>query len=302
MRLVFAGTPAIAIPALTELSLAHTVVAVITREDAPVGRKRVLTQSPVAQAAHQLSLHVIKANRLTEDVTEQIALFSPDLGVVVAYGGLVREPLLSAPSRGWINLHFSLLPRWRGASPVQQALIAGDTSTGASVFQLTKALDEGEVFSEIRHQISPDVTAGELLAELAVSGAKLLTKTVAEIALGTAASVPQRGEVTYAPKLTSADGRLDFRSSFDVVYSRFRGVTPEPGAWCLVRGERMKILDATRGADIVLDSGRITQYNNRILVGTATFPMELITLQPSGKRAMTALEWWRGTSGEVECE
>lgn len=302
MRLVFAGTPAIAIPALTELSRIHTVTAVITREDAPVGRKRVLTPSPVAEAAHQLSLPVIKTNRLTESVTAEVAALHPELGVIVAYGGLVREPLLSLPPFGWINLHFSLLPRWRGASPVQQALIAGDKTTGASIFQLTAALDDGNVFNEIRHDISPDATAGELLEELAGIGAHLLAKTVGQIAQGAAVARPQLGEPTYAPKLTSAHGRLDLTRDFGEVYSRFRGVTPEPGAWVLFREERMKILSARRGPEISLRPGRVLVHDKALLVGTVTYPLELLLIQPFGKRAMPAAEWWNGTSGEVEFE
>src|SRR5690242_10789804 len=192
MRLVFAGTPAPAVPSLRRLAAsAHDIAAVITRQDAPLGRKRVLTPSPVATAAEELGLPVIRADRLDAAATAEIAALEPDLGVIVAYGGLVREPLLSTPAHGWINLHFSLLPRWRGAAPVQHALIAGDARTGASVFQLVAELDAGDVFAEVAYRPAPDATAGDVLAALAEAGAELLAHVVDGIAAGTALSHPQ---------------------------------------------------------------------------------------------------------------
>src|SRR6187455_483075 len=175
MKLVFAGTQQVAVPSLTLLaSSGHEIAAVVTRTDAALGRKRVLTPSPVAAAAESLGLPVIKANRLDADATAAVTALNADLGVIVAYGGLVREPLLSAPAHGWINLHFSLLPRWRGAAPVQQALIAGDAETGAAVFQLVPALDAGDVFAELRYQVPQNATSADVLAALAVEGADLL--------------------------------------------------------------------------------------------------------------------------------
>src|SRR6478752_3764004 len=286
MRLVFAGTPAVAVPSLLALAARHEVVAVITREDAPLGRKRVLTPSPVAAAAEERGLPVIRANRLREEATEQVRGLQPDLGVIVAYGGLVREPLLSLPRLGWVNLHFSLLPRWRGAAPVQHAVIAGDAETGAAVFQLVPELDAGDVFSELRRPIGPDETAGELLEALSVSGADLLADTVDGLAAGTLASEPQRGEPTPAPKLTIDDGRLDVTRPADEVYARLRGVTPEPGAHAMLGGERFKILRAARADDAApLRPGAVEQHDRRILVGTGTTPLQLLTVQPAGKRA-----------------
>ena len=164
MRLVFAGTPEAAVPTLRRLAGEHEVVAVVTRPDAPLGRKRVLTPSPVAAAAEELGLPVIRAARLDDEATARIAGLAPELGVIVAYGGLVREPLLSTPTAGWINLHFSILPRWRGAAPVQRALIAGDPELGASVFQLVPALDAGDIFAARTFPVPPDATADEALA------------------------------------------------------------------------------------------------------------------------------------------
>ncbi|WP_285116534.1 methionyl-tRNA formyltransferase [Leifsonia sp. fls2-241-R2A-40a] len=302
MRIVFAGTPAVAIPSLEAVAARHEVVAVVTREDAPLGRKRVLTPSPVAEAAERLGLAVIKANRLGDDVTERIRDLRPDLGAVVAYGGLVREPLLSLPRLGWVNLHFSLLPRWRGAAPVQHALIAGDAETGAAVFHLVPELDAGDVYAELRHPIGVDDTAGELLAALAVDGAALLADTADALEAGTAVAVPQSGDVTLAPKLGLDDARLDLTEPADTVYGRLRGVTPEPGAFVLLGEERFKIHAArpARGEE-PLAPGAVETRDRRVLVGTGTDPLELLTVQPAGKRAMAAADWLRGVaSGDAK--
>ena len=191
MRLVFAGTPSAAVPTLLRLADEHDIAAVVTRPDAPLGRKRVLTPSPVAQAAADLGLPIIKAARLGDEATEAIAALQVELGVIVAYGGLVREPLLSTPAKGWINLHFSLLPQWRGAAPVQRALIAGDAQLGASVFQLVPALDAGDVFATRVVDVAAGATADAALATLAVDGAQLTAEVVQAIADGTARAVPQ---------------------------------------------------------------------------------------------------------------
>ncbi len=294
-RLIFAGTPAVAVPSLRALARRHDVVAVITRRDAELGRKRVLTPSPVAVAAEELGLETIKANRLDDDVAARIRELAPDLGAIVAYGGLVREPLLSMPRLGWVNLHFSLLPRWRGAAPVQRSVIAGDAETGAAVFQLVPELDAGAVFSELRRPVGPDETAGELLEALSLSGASLLADTVDAIADGSAVPTPQSGEPTLAPKLGLPDAHLDFTTDAGTVYARLRGVTPEPGAFALLDGERFKILAARRPADAEpLAPGAVALREKRVLVGTATDPLELTTVQPAGKRAMPAADWWRG--------
>jgi methionyl-tRNA formyltransferase len=297
MRLLFAGTPEVAVPSLDRLLASdHEVVAVLTREDAPLGRKRVLTPSPVARAAEQAGIRVIKANRLTDDVTAAIADLDPDLGVIVAYGGLLREPLLSTPRHGWINLHFSRLPAWRGAAPVQHALIAGDTVTGASVFQLVRALDAGDLFGVLDHPVDPDATAGTLLGELALSGAGFLAGIVDDIGAGGAHAVPQTGPPTLAPKLSIDDGRLAWTAPASEVYNRFRGVTPEPGAHTTIGGTRFKILDARSAPAAALPPGTVDRVDGRILIGTATSALELLRVQPAGKPAMAASDWWRGLS------
>lgn len=301
LRIVFAGTPSVAVPSLRALHAAgHEIAAVVTRPDAALGRKRVLTPSPVAAAAEELGLPVIRAARLDAEVTERIAALEPQLAVVVAYGGLVREPLLSMPPHGWINLHFSLLPRWRGAAPVQRALIAGDRVTGAAVFQLVPELDAGDVFAELPYEVPEDATAGDVLDALAQSGAGLLADVVADIAAGTAAARPQRGEPTHAPKLTIEDGLLDWSEPAERVLDRFRGVTPEPGAHTLLDGARFKIL-AARRADAAepLVPGAISPVAGGILVGTGTDPLLVERVQPSGKSAMAARDWARGVRGTV---
>lgn len=299
MRLVFAGTPAAAIPTLRALAQAHEIAAVVTRPDAPQGRKRVLTPSPVAQVAAELGLPIIRADRLDDEATGRIASLRPELGVIVAYGGLVREPLLSTPDHGWINLHFSLLPQWRGAAPVQRALIAGDAELGASVFQLVPALDAGDVFAMRTVDVPAGATADVALEVLAEDGARLTADVVAGIADGTAAAHPQEGEATTAPKLTIEDGALDWNEPVDAVYARFRGVTPEPGAHTTVGGLRVKILAATPVTVPAVDApslapGEITATREAILIGTATAPLAVTRVQPAGKPAMNAPDWWRG--------
>lgn len=296
MRLVFAGTPDAAVPSLRRLAdSAHDLVLVVTRPDAPLGRKRVMTPSPVAQAAADIGLDVLKTARLDDEATARILAHRPDLGVVVAYGGLVREPLLSAPAHGWVNLHFSLLPRWRGAAPVQHALIAGDERTGAAVFRLVHDLDAGDVYAQLEHPIPPEATAGDLLGDLAERGAQLLADVVDAIADGTAQAHPQEGEPTSAPKLTLDDARVRWDEAAPAVLARIRGVSPEPGAFTTIDGARLKILRARPAtADQRPAPGVVLLDGRDVLVGTATTPLVVDVVQPAGKGAMAAADWWRG--------
>ena len=300
LRIVFAGSPAVAVPSLRILLEGpHDVIAVVTREDAPVGRKRLLTATPVAQAAEEAGVPVIKANRLSA-VQERLLELDPDLGVVVAYGGLIRDPLLTAPAHGWINLHFSLLPRWRGASPVQRAVMAGDEVTGASVFRLVDELDAGPVFAEERTAIGRVQTAGHLLESLSVSGAGLLAGVVDAIADGTAVAREQQGETSYAPKLSAADGVVDWSAPAPQVDALIRGVTPEPGASTILAGERFKIHEAAiaHGAPD-LEPGALALRGRDVHVGTGGEPIQLRTVQPAGKTAMPADAWWRGRAADA---
>lgn len=299
LRLVFAGSPDAAVPSLMRLAATHhEVVAVVTRADSPQGRRRTLAATPVAVAAAHFGIPVLKANQLAGEATPAIAALAPDLGVIVAYGGLVREPLLSTPRLGWINLHFSVLPRWRGAAPVQRAIMAGDTTTGATVFQLVAELDAGDIFATITEPIGRLQTAGSLLDALAHSGAELMVEVVAAIADGTARVTAQHGEVTLAPKLTIEDGQLDWAVPAELVSNRIRGVTPEPGAFTMIDGGRLKILDASIARDAApLPPGQFGIVERSVMVGTATAPIELLRVHPAGRTSMDAASWWRGRQG-----
>lgn len=296
LALVFAGSPEAAVPSLDALCASrHRIAAVVTRADSVQGRRRVLTPTAVASAAERLGLPTIKANRLPGEATEQLTALQPDLGVIVAYGGLVREPLLSVPRLGWINLHFSLLPRWRGAAPVQRSIMAGDEITGASVFQLVEELDAGELYGQSTQNIGGHETAGQLLTSLSEAGAELLVRVVDSIADGRARTEPQRGDVTLAPKLNLEDGRIDWNADAGAADRLIRGVTPEPGAFTTVDGLRLKIVEAVpAGDETPLAPGHLASIDGRLLIGTGTTPLELIAVHPAGKKAMRASEWWRG--------
>ncbi len=298
LRIVFAGSPNAAVASLQALLASeHRIMAVVSRLDSVQGRRRVIAATPVAAAAQAASIPVIKASRLDDAATTAIAAAAPDLGVIVAYGGLVREPLLSIPRLGWINLHFSLLPRWRGAAPVQRAIMAGDPLTGATVFHLVEELDAGDVYGRLTERIGDEQTAGMLLETLARRGAGLLVDVVDAIAAGSARPEPQSGAVTLAPRLTVEDGRIDFAATAAAVHNLIRGVSPEPGAFTVVNGSRLKVLQAAVAADAGrLPAGRLELVGRRLLVGTATEPLELITVHPAGKNAMSAVDWWRGRS------
>lgn len=300
LRIVFAGSPAAAVPSLRALlDGPHEVVGVVTREPSPQGRKRTLTPTPVADVARAAGVPVIEANRLAP-VTDEVIALAPDLGVIVAYGGLVREPLLSAPRLGWINLHFSLLPRWRGAAPVQHAIIAGDQETGVAVFQLVPELDAGDVYAVERQPIGRNQTAGHLLEILADTGARVLAGVVDGLADGTAQAQPQAGDPTLAPKLTLQDGRIDWSADAAVVDARIRGVTPEPGAFTELGGDRLKIHAAAIAHDAPrLAPGALEARAGRVLIGTSSDPIELLRVQPAGKTAMDAAAWWRGRPADA---
>ena len=230
MRLIFAGTPDPAVPSLRVLAASdHDIAAVVTRPDAPLGRKRVMTPSPVAAAAEELGLTTLKTARLDDAATAALAAVDAELGVIVAYGGLVREPLLTMPEHGWINLHFSLLPRWRGAAPVQHALIAGDEETGASVFRLVAELDAGDVYEERRYLVPAEATAGDVLHDLAGLGAELLRDVVAAIERGAAVATPQRAPPPSPPSSQRRTVPSTGISRPSACVGRIRGVTPGAG-------------------------------------------------------------------------
>ncbi len=318
MRIVFAGTPQFAVPSLLALVKAggdapeHEVVGVLTREDAPLGRKRVLTPSPVAQAAEQLGLPVHKANRLGDAATEWVRGLKAELGVIVAYGGLVREPLLSTPRHGWVNLHFSELPAWRGAAPVQRALMAGEQRLGVTVFRLVEALDAGDVLTRDAREFEPGTSAGEALAELAAFGTDALLRAVRLLESDPSAGDPQLGEASYAHKLGREDGRLDLARPAPEVLAHWAGVTPEPGAFVLYENQPLKLHEVKPVAEAepatapvgVRGSGESGRASARLVAGRALLELpggviELARVQPAGKPAMAGADWLRGRGGEA---
>lgn len=300
MRVLFAGTPQVAVPSLDRIVRAgFDVVGVLTRPDAPLGRKRVLTPSPVAARAEELGLPVIKAARITDEVVAQIAAWSPDVAAIVAYGGIVPPAALSTPVHGWVNLHFSLLPAWRGAAPLQYSVIHGDEVVGATTFRLEEGLDTGPVYGTLALTPSPEATSGDLFTELAASGAELLCQTLSGIDEGRLEPRPQAGEPSFAPKLTLEDGRLDWTLPALALHRRARGVTPEPGAWTLLDGQRLKLDPPRLRPDVEgLGPGRLAWAGKALVVGTGTHALELTRVQPAGKKMMAAADWARG-AGDI---
>ena len=296
MRVLFAGTPAVAVPSLDALvNAGFEVVAVLTRPDAPLGRKRVLTPSPVARRAAELGIDIIHAAKVDADTTARITAAAPDVAAIVAYGGLVPPAALAVPRHGWVNLHFSLLPAWRGAAPVQRSIMAGDDVTGAVTFQLEEGLDTGPVFGTLTEPVGPHDTAGDLLERLSHSGAVLLAQTLSAIDAGKAAPQPQAGDVTLAPKLTLDDGRLTWAHPALAISRQARGVTPEPGAWTMLDGQRIKLEPVRLRPDVSgLAPGTMELNGKAVLVGTGSHAVELTRIQPAGKKMMAAADWARG--------
>jgi methionyl-tRNA formyltransferase len=299
VRIVFAGTPEPALPSLRRLidSPRHDVVAVLTRPDAAKGRHGKPSPSPVAQMALEHDIPVLRPSRPNSDeFIAELAELAPDACAVVAYGALLSERLLAVPPNGWINLHFSLLPAWRGAAPVQAAIAAGDTVTGATTFQIELALDSGPVYGVVTETIRPADTAGDLLERLSISGAALLETTLDGIADGSLTAVPQPAEgVTVAPKVTVEDARVRWDLPAHVVDRRIRAVTPNPGAWTMVGDLRVKLGPVTiEDTANTLTPGAIRVERKGVHVGTGSHPVLLGQLQAPGKKPMNAADWARG--------
>ncbi|WP_329180804.1 methionyl-tRNA formyltransferase [Streptomyces sp. NBC_01477] len=300
MKLVFAGTPEVAVPALDALiaSGRHEVAAVVTRPDATAGRGRKLVASPVAERAVAAGIEVLKPARpRDEDFLDRLREIDPDCCPVVAYGALLPKAALDVPARGWVNLHFSLLPAWRGAAPVQHAVMAGDEVTGASTFLIEQGLDSGPVYGVVTEEIRPADTSGDLLGRLAVSGAGLLVATMDGIADGRLSARPQPAEgVTIAPKLTVEDAAVDWNTPALRVDRLIRGCTPAPGAWTLIGGERLKLGPVAPVPERTdLAPGELSVGKNAVLVGTGSHAVLLGDVQPQGKKRMPAADWSRGT-------
>ncbi|MEU6078224.1 methionyl-tRNA formyltransferase [Micromonospora sp. NPDC047074] len=305
MRVIFAGTPAVAVPALAAVAASrHELVAVVTRPDAPAGRGRGLSRSPVGAWADEHGIEVLTPARPREpEFLDRLRQLAPDCVPVVAYGALVPPAALEIPRHGWVNLHFSLLPAWRGAAPVQHGVLHGDELAGASVFQLEEGLDTGPVYGTLTDEIRPTDTSGDLLERLAHSGAGLLVAVLDAIDDGTARAEPQPADgVSLAPKLTVDDARVRWSDPAFAVDRRVRACTPAPGPWTTFRGERVKLGPVTPVPDgPELKPGELLVEKSRVLAGTATAPVRLGEVRAAGKRAMPATDWARGvrvTAGE----
>jgi methionyl-tRNA formyltransferase len=304
VRLVFAGTPAVALPALDAIAASsHELIAVVSRPDAPSGRGRQLVPSPVSAWAAARGVPVLTPSRPRDpSFLAQLAELEPDCCPVVAYGALVPRAALDIPRYGWINLHFSLLPAWRGAAPVQQAVLHGDDMTGASVFLLEEGLDTGPVFGTLTEPVGARDTSGDLLDRLAVSGAGLLVQVLDGIEAHTVTAVPQPHEgISAAPKLAVEDAHVRWDDPAFAVDRRVRACTPAPGAWTTLHGDRLKLGPVTPvtaasviGGGTALGPGVVAVERNRVLVGTGTVPVVLGTVTAPGKKAMPADAWARG--------
>jgi methionyl-tRNA formyltransferase len=299
MRLVFAGTPAPAVPTLKALieSERHEVLAVVTRPDAPAGRGRHVVRSPVGALADEHGIEVFTPKKVRDpEFLDRLRDLAPDCCPVVAYGALLPQVALDIPPHGWVNLHFSLLPAWRGAAPVQAAIRAGDEITGASTFRIVKELDAGPVFGVLTEPVRPTDTAGDLLDRLADAGAHLMLSTLDGIEDGTLRAVEQQEVegVTYASKITVEEAHVDFTAPAMAVDRLVRAMTPEPGPWAEFRGERLKLGPVTVADADVLPPGEIRVERKRVLVGTATQPVRLGDVQAQGKKRMAATDWARG--------
>ncbi|MEV8182777.1 methionyl-tRNA formyltransferase [Specibacter sp. NPDC078692] len=302
MRVLFAGTPAVALPSLEVLREAgHEIVAVLTRPDAPLGRKRVMTPSPVAARAQELGLPVIKADKIDAEAAAAIAAAAPEVAAIVAYGALIPASALTLPTHGWINLHFSLLPAWRGAAPVQHSVINGDEITGASTFLLEKGLDTGPVYGTMTETIRPTDTSAALLERLSHSGAILLAQTIDGIGAGALTGIPQQGEISLAPKLTLEDGHVAWGEPALAINRRIRGVTSEPGAWTMLAGQRFKLGPVLMRPDVTdLVPGQLLISGKTVVVGTGSHAVELVDVQPAGKKLMKATDWARGLGNKED--
>ncbi|WP_229053755.1 methionyl-tRNA formyltransferase [Aeromicrobium sp. Leaf350] len=297
MRIVFAGTPETAVPSLEALIASrHDVVAVVTRPDARAGRGRTLAASPVAQVAERHGIEVLKpATPSDPEFLDRLREIAPDCCPIVAYGALIRRAALDIPEFGWVNLHFSVLPSWRGAAPVQRSIMAGDEVTGASVFSLTEGLDEGPVLGVITELVRPEDTAGTLLERLAVEGSRLLVDALDHIEDGDIGVQQQDEElVSLAPKLTTEDARVVWNRPAFAIDRHIRGCTPAPGAWAELGDLRVKIEPVTIAEESTLEPGQIVFGKKEVRVGTTTTDVVLGTVRPHGKKPMAAADWGRG--------
>jgi methionyl-tRNA formyltransferase len=305
MRILFAGTPSTAADVLEGLiSSGHEIVAVLTREDSPVGRKKVLTPSAVAEVALAHGLPTIKANIVSSAVLAEISQYQIDLAIVVAYGVILRREALDAIPNGWFNLHFSKLPRWRGAAPVKHAIWTGDKETAVTLFKIDVGLDTGPVLGFAESVIEPDETSGELLERLSSIGVTLLNQELPKLYAGSFNLSEQHGSVTLAPKIQRVDARINFTSTSNEVENLVRAMNPEPMAWCELDGDPLRVLRARSvQGDFVLAPGEVLVQDDLVLVGCGSeSALELIEVQPASKTPMSAKSWVNGQSTRVVLE
>lgn len=299
MRLVFAGTPDVAVPGLRALvASTHQVVGVLTMPPAAQGRGRTLQPSAVAREADALGVPVFTP-RTDAERYACIAQLAPDCCPVIAYGALLGESLLAVPTFGWINVHFSVLPRWRGAAPVQAAILAGDATTGITVFQIEEGLDTGPVFASTSVPLADDATTGSVLSDLGARAVPMLLDTLAAIEAGTAHPKAQPTDgVTVAPKITASHARIDWSQPAPVIDRLIRACTPEPGAWTMWGEQRFRIGPASP-TDATGDAGVLHVDDGRVFVGTGAGSLMLRDIQAPGKRMMPAADWLRGVRARV---
>ena len=310
MRLVFAGTPEPAVVALQKLiDSEHEVVAVLTQPDARRGRGRTLHPSAVAELAAQHGIEVLKPATLKADsedgkaVRQRLQELAPDCLPVVAFGQLITKDLLEIAPHGWVNLHFSLLPAWRGAAPVQAAIREGDQVTGATTFRIDEGLDTGVILSTLEEQILPTDTADDLLERLAYIGGDLLVETMTGLENGSITPQPQVGEASYASKISTEDARIDWTQPAEVIDRHIRAHTPAPGAWATLVDARLKVAPVKLSGEApVLEPGVISAGKSAVYVGTGTTAVEVVEIQPPGKKMMKAADWARGVHLEQEAK
>ena len=296
MRVAFAGTPDAAVPTLTALlDSEHEVAFVVTRPDAPKGRGRVLTPSPIAEVAANNGIRTLKTSKLSEIAGEFADI---DCVVVVAFGALVPRELLDVPKHGWINVHFSLLPHWRGAAPVQYAILSGDDVTGITTFQIDEGLDTGPMLAYLTTSIGSTETATELLDRLSLEGAQLALATVAGLETGAIHPLHQPIDgISHAPKITVDDARVRWTDPALAVDRRIRAVTNEPGAWTMLDQTRFKLGPVELIQDVTdLAPGHTDLRDGKVLVGTGSHAVALSTLQEAGRNSTDAKVWFKNQS------
>lgn len=299
MRIVIAATPEVAIPSLDAIRESeHELISVITPPDRPAGRGLTLTESPVSQWARNKNVPTHKPER---DADLRPFISGVDLLITIGYGVILAQDVFNTPKFGSLNLHFSLLPRWRGAAPVQRAIEAGDSVSGVTVFALDEGMDTGPIYTQMRFALDSDINSDELLKELADLGAQALLQSLSEIEAGKKPTAQNNTEATRALKLSKEEGRIDWNSPADVISRKVRAFTSTPGAWTKFRGTHVKI-DSPIVAELEIKPGEIQFVDKKLFVGTTTHALEIGYVTPQGRSRMIAPQWANGariTAGEI---